>query len=124
MSDVSQYRRLGDCAIGSDAAFCLPDEPNSLPYGLARLVEPSRFGHLPDNAGMTAPMHPFDEAMRLDRKLLPVNRALFCEPNPQPIKAALAAKGRMNDSVRLPLVAASEGCKARLREVIASYEAP
>jgi 4-hydroxy-tetrahydrodipicolinate synthase len=66
----------------------------------------------------------FDEAMRLDRKLLPVNRALFCEPNPQPVKAALALKGRMNDSVRLPLVPASEASKARLTEVMGVYEAP
>jgi 4-hydroxy-tetrahydrodipicolinate synthase len=55
---------------------------------------------------------------------LPVNRALFVEPNPQPIKAALALKGRMNAAVRLPLVEASSGCRARLGEVIAAYEAP
>lgn len=66
----------------------------------------------------------FADAERKDRRLLPVNRALFVEPNPQPIKAALALKGRMNAAVRLPLVEASSGCRARLGEVIAAYEAP
>ena len=66
----------------------------------------------------------FTDAMRKDKRLLPVNRALFCEPNPQPIKAALALKGLIpSDAVRLPLVAASEASKARLREAIAAYEA-
>ena len=66
----------------------------------------------------------FADAMRKDKKLLPLNRALFCEPNPQPIKAALALKGLIpSDAVRLPLVPAGDACKARLREAIAAYEA-
>ena len=64
------------------------------------------------------------DAMRKDKKILPVHRALFCEPNPQPIKAALALKGRIpSDSVRLPLISAGDACKARLREALAAYEA-
>jgi 4-hydroxy-tetrahydrodipicolinate synthase len=66
----------------------------------------------------------FADALRKDQKLLQLNRALFCEPNPQPIKAALALKGLIpSDAVRLPLVPAGDACKARLREAIAAYEA-
>jgi 4-hydroxy-tetrahydrodipicolinate synthase len=54
--------------------------------------------------------------------LLPVHRALFCETNPQPIKAALALKGRMTPALRPPLVAASEGCRQRLARVMTEYE--
>jgi 4-hydroxy-tetrahydrodipicolinate synthase len=63
------------------------------------------------------------EAQAKHKKLYPVHRALFVEPNPQPIKAALALKGRMSGSVRLPLVEASSGCKAMLAEVLRSFEA-
>jgi len=56
-------------------------------------------------------------------KMLPVHRALFIEPNPQPTKAVLALKGRMSAAVRPPMVEASETTRRTLAEVIASYEA-
>jgi 4-hydroxy-tetrahydrodipicolinate synthase len=64
------------------------------------------------------------EAQAKHRKLFPVHRALFAEPNPQPVKGALAHKGRMSASVRSPLIEASPGCRAILSDVIAQYEAP
>jgi 4-hydroxy-tetrahydrodipicolinate synthase len=63
------------------------------------------------------------EARQQHLALLPVHRALFCEPNPQPVKAALSIKGKMNATVRSPLVEASEPCRARLTRVMAEYEA-
>jgi 4-hydroxy-tetrahydrodipicolinate synthase len=56
-------------------------------------------------------------------RLLPVHRAMFVEPNPQPIKAALSLRGAMNAAVRLPLVEASAETRARLTEVLGAYEA-
>jgi 4-hydroxy-tetrahydrodipicolinate synthase len=53
-----------------------------------------------------------------------VNRALFAEPNPAPVKAALVARGTFAHRVlRPPLVEASPTCRARLAEVMAAYEA-
>ena len=52
-----------------------------------------------------------------------VHKAMFSEANPAPAKAALSLTGRMNDSVRLPLVAASAECRARLSAVMAEFEA-
>ena len=55
--------------------------------------------------------------------LFAVHKAMFSEASPSPVKAALALKGRMNPSVRLPLVEASAECRARLSAVMAEYEA-
>jgi len=63
------------------------------------------------------------EAERKSSRLFPIHRALFSEPSPAPIKAALALKGVMSGSVRLPIVEATDECKALLARVIASYEA-
>ncbi|HEY4102797.1 MAG TPA: 4-hydroxy-tetrahydrodipicolinate synthase [Polyangiaceae bacterium] len=56
-------------------------------------------------------------------KLFAVNKAMFAEASPSPVKAALAIKKRINASVRLPLVEATAECKARLSAVMAEYEA-
>lgn len=45
--------------------------------------------------------------------------ALFVESNPTPAKAALAMRGAMQDTVRLPLVSANETTRALLKEVLA-----
>ncbi|MEM7167028.1 MAG: 4-hydroxy-tetrahydrodipicolinate synthase [Planctomycetota bacterium] len=52
------------------------------------------------------------------RRMLPVMRALFTETNPIPVKAALAEMGLMRDELRLPLVAAGDKTKTRLRKVL------
>ena len=52
-----------------------------------------------------------------------VHKAMFSEASPAPAKAALALKGRMNASVRLPIVEATPECRARLSAVMAEYEA-
>jgi 4-hydroxy-tetrahydrodipicolinate synthase len=62
-------------------------------------------------------------ARRKQLALYPVNRSMFSEPNPSPIKAALASKGMMTDVVRPPLVPASAECKQRLGDVLGRYEA-
>jgi 4-hydroxy-tetrahydrodipicolinate synthase len=46
-------------------------------------------------------------ARREHLALLPLHRALFAEPNPQPTKGVLAARGTMSASVRAPLIEAS-----------------
>jgi len=63
------------------------------------------------------------DAERKNLALYPLHRALFSEPSPQPIKAALALKGLIQASVRLPLVEASEGCQRALASLMQSYEA-
>jgi len=63
------------------------------------------------------------DAERKNSLLYPLHRALFSEPNPAPIKAALALKGMMQPSVRLPMVEATAACKSNLAQLIKNYEA-
>jgi 4-hydroxy-tetrahydrodipicolinate synthase len=60
------------------------------------------------------------EAVRLNDRLLPLHNKLFVEPNPVPVKWAMAQMGLIPPGIRLPLVplaADSHGSvRAALRE--------
>ena len=60
----------------------------------------------------------FDEAARMDARLKPLFKALFVEPNPIPAKAAMAQLGLMENSLRLPLVKATEATEALLQQTL------
>jgi len=62
-------------------------------------------------------------AAKLHRKLLPLFKDLFIEPNPVPVKTALGWRGAMSPEVRLPLCAMSEANQTRLRKTLAEFEA-
>ena len=55
-------------------------------------------------------------AMDMQIKYLPLTNALFCEVNPIPAKAAMAALGFCENYVRLPLVPMEEGHEQMLRQ--------
>ena len=59
----------------------------------------------------------------LHRKLLPLFKDLFIEPNPVPVKTALGWRGVMSAEVRLPLCEMSEANQARLRKTLEEFEA-
>lgn len=65
----------------------------------------------------------WDRARAAHLALLELHALMFVEPNPAPAKAALAAAGKMNDSVRLPLVPASEGIRRQVNEALARLDA-
>lgn len=58
------------------------------------------------------------EARRLHFALEPLNRAMFLETNPIPVKTALALMGLMGLEFRLPLVDMQPENKERLRETL------
>ena len=60
----------------------------------------------------------FTEAEEMDKKLHPMFKALFVEPNPIPAKAAMAQLGLMENSLRLPLVKATPETEALLKEIL------
>ena len=60
----------------------------------------------------------FDEAAQMDARLKPLFKALFVEPNPIPAKAAMAQLGLMENSLRLPLVPATEETETIIAEVL------
>jgi 4-hydroxy-tetrahydrodipicolinate synthase len=61
-------------------------------------------------------------AGKLHRKLLPLFKDLFIEPNPVPVKTALGWRGAMSGEVRLPLCEMSEANQARLRKTVEEFE--
>jgi len=61
-------------------------------------------------------------AEKVHRKLLPLFKDLFIEPNPVPVKTALGWRGVMSGEVRLPLCEMSEANQARLRKTLKEFE--
>src|SRR5438067_375108 len=61
-------------------------------------------------------------ASKLHRRLLPLFKDLFIEPNPVPVKTALGWRGAMSGEVRLPLCEMSEANQARLRKTLEDFE--
>ena len=64
----------------------------------------------------------FELAEKRHRKLLPLFKDLFIEPNPVPVKTALGWRGAMSSEVRLPLCEMSEANQARLRKTLEEFE--
>jgi 4-hydroxy-tetrahydrodipicolinate synthase len=60
-----------------------------------------------------------DEARTLWHALIPVVRAAFAEPNPAPVKAALALSGRIRNELRAPMTPASAVLEAELGKLVA-----
>lgn len=60
------------------------------------------------------------EAYEIHNKLVEITRLIFAEGNPCGIKAVLAEKGIVKNYVRLPLVPASEGLYAKIKEEMAT----
>jgi 4-hydroxy-tetrahydrodipicolinate synthase len=56
------------------------------------------------------------------RKLLPLFKDLFIEPNPVPVKTALGWRRAISPDVRLPLCEMSEANQARLRKTLEEFE--
>ena len=63
-------------------------------------------------------------AEKSHRKLLPLFKDLFIEPNPVPVKTALGWRGSMSSEVRLPLCEMGEANQARLRKTLEEFEQP
>ena len=61
-------------------------------------------------------------AEKLHRKLFPLFKALFIEPNPVPVKTALGWRGAMSSEVRQPLCEMTEANQTRLRKTLGEFE--
>ena len=66
----------------------------------------------------------FKSAENLHRKMGPIFKDLFIEPNPVPVKTALAWRGSISFEVRLPLCEMTEANQARLRKTLEAFEKP
>ncbi|MCC7184192.1 MAG: 4-hydroxy-tetrahydrodipicolinate synthase [Rhodocyclaceae bacterium] len=59
-------------------------------------------------------------ARALNDALLGLHRQLFCEPNPIPVKWALARMGRIDTGIRLPLSPLSEPMRGRVLDALSA----
>ncbi|HUF64341.1 MAG TPA: 4-hydroxy-tetrahydrodipicolinate synthase [Gemmatimonadaceae bacterium] len=90
-------------ALGGDGVISVTS--NATPRSVAELVERC------DRGDMSA-------ARRIDERLAAWTIAAFVESNPIPVKAALAMMGRMQNSLRLPLVPMLERHAGQLRDAL------
>lgn len=61
------------------------------------------------------------ESAEIQLELLPLINALFCEVNPIPVKAAMAAMGFCEDYLRLPLTPMEEGNREKLLSLMRAH---
>jgi 4-hydroxy-tetrahydrodipicolinate synthase len=66
----------------------------------------------------------FDDARLRFEALLPLIRLLFSEPNPAPVKAALALEGLVRDELRLPMTSASAALQLELEAHLGGIALP
>tara|TARA_Y100000590_G_scaffold289130_1_gene325513 strand:+ start:2627 stop:3499 length:873 start_codon:yes stop_codon:yes gene_type:complete len=58
------------------------------------------------------------KAKKLEKKLMPLHKALFIESNPSPVKYAASLLNLSNDTVRLPLVKVTEKTKKEVEKAL------
>lgn len=90
-------------ATGADGVVSVAS--NVAPHEMVQLTEALQRDDMPT-------------ARTLHHRLSPLFKALFVESNPIPGKAAMARLGLMENSLRLPLVPASDGTQALLDRVL------
>jgi 4-hydroxy-tetrahydrodipicolinate synthase len=78
-------------------------------------------------AEVCALVHAFESgdmkaATKLHRKMFPLFKDLFIEPNPVPVKTALSWRGVMSGECRLPLCEMTAANQARLRKTLDAFE--
>lgn len=90
-------------ALGGHGGICTSS--HFLPGEWVRLVTLTQAGKL-------------EEARALHYRLLPLAKALFCEPNPTPLKAGLNLVGIEVGEPRLPMLPASDACEEKMRTAL------
>ena len=63
----------------------------------------------------------FRRALALQVRMAELNRMMFVETNPGPVKAAVALLGKASPEIRLPLVTPSDASLARIREAMVRF---
>ena len=62
-----------------------------------------------------------DESRSLHFKLEPLNKAMFIETNPIPVKTSLSMMGKIEEEFRLPLCSMSDENRGKLRKILINY---
>ncbi len=62
-----------------------------------------------------------EEARKLHYKLEPLNKGMFIETNPIPVKTALSLMGKIEEELRLPLCPMSSENKEKLKNILINF---
>jgi 4-hydroxy-tetrahydrodipicolinate synthase len=62
----------------------------------------------------------FDTALQIQDRLMPLHDAMFCEPSPAPVKYGASLLGMSSDEVRLPMMAATDAARAKVKAAMQS----
>ena len=62
------------------------------------------------------------EASKMQRDLLPMVKALFCETSPIPCKAAMSMMGMCRNELRLPLIPMQEANQQKLADIMRGWK--
>jgi 4-hydroxy-tetrahydrodipicolinate synthase len=99
---------LAMCAVGARGVVSVTS--NVLPAEVSRATRLALDG-------------PADEAREVHLALLPVHEAMFLEPSPAPVKAALVMRGAIRDVVRGPIAPCTEATRKAVAAVLEAYAA-
>ncbi len=116
---MADLRRL----VGDDFTYLSGEDPTAVPYlslgghgciSVTANVAPRLCAQLQEawQAGDV------ETVRKLDDRLMPLHRALFCETSPGPIKYAVSQLGHCDPKVRLPLVPASDAAQDKVRSAM------
>lgn len=94
-------------ALGGDGVISVVS--NEVPGEMSEMVRAALAGDLA-------------RARQLHYRLLDLMNVNFCETNPQPVKAALAMMGLIEENLRLPLLPLSDPLRPKVRGVLAELK--
>jgi 4-hydroxy-tetrahydrodipicolinate synthase len=57
----------------------------------------------------------YAKALKLQDRLMPLHKALFCETSPSPVKYAVSLLGHAGEELRLPMVPATESARQQVK---------
>jgi 4-hydroxy-tetrahydrodipicolinate synthase len=119
VSAVIEFSRKGFCVLSGDDFTTL----GLLALGGHGVISVTSNIAPADVGGMVKSFLEGDlaSARRLHYKLQPLNRAMFTETNPIPVKTALSLMGAVAEEFRLPLVKMTDANKAKLLSVMKAY---
>lgn len=60
----------------------------------------------------------WDDALALQKRLMSLHDAMFCEPSPGPVKYAASVLGLCSEELRLPMMTPSDAGRARIRAAL------
>ena len=90
-------------SIGGRGVICVVS--NEVPHEMSQLVEAAERGD-------------YVAARNIHQRLLPLMLVNFCESNPIPVKAAMAAMGLLEEAYRLPMVPPRQESRAKIQTVL------